>query len=186
MNSRLGAAKPHCIVGILMAGYVTLALYLAVFLRHDFLRSDVLGYWQDSLAWRTPFHPFQVPAYPLMIASLRGLTFDVLPSIALMMSINIVAFVTSLLLIYRIVQRCGANEGSAALGTFLFGLFPFVGLTYAVVPLADVPAMSFFLGGLYLLQRSHSIPAALPFGLSLVTHKDMWSFVEFVVMSDFF
>lgn len=160
------------------------ALYLGVLLRYDFLRSDVLGYWQDSLAWRTPFHPFHVPLYPLVIALVRGITFDVLPPVLLMMSINLGAFLASAFLIYRILQAGGASDELAAIGAFLFGLWPFVGLTYTVNPQADMPAMLFLLVGLYLLQGSRKLPAALLLGLSLVTHKATWIFVGLLTVSE--
>ena len=161
------------------------ALFLGACLKYDFLRSDVLGYWQDSLAWQTPFHPFHVPAYPLMIALLRGITLGALPPVGLMMSINLVAFLASAFFIYRIIQAGGASDELATIGTFLFGLFPFVGLTYTVDPLADMPAMFFLLAGITLLQRSHRMPAALLLGLSLVTHKAMWIFIGLLIIFDF-
>jgi len=185
MNPKLNLTKPHWTIAILMVGYAMVALFLGVFLQYDFLRSDVLGYWKDSLAWQTPFHPFHVPAYPLMIALLRGITFGALHPIGLMMSINLGAFLASAFFIYRIIQAGGASDELATIGTFIFGLYPFVGLTYTVSPLADMPAMFFLLAGIYLLQRSHRMPAALLLGLSLVTHKAMWIFVGLLIISDF-
>jgi hypothetical protein len=185
MKSKVALTKPQYLISLLLIGYVLVYLFLAEVLQYNFLRSDVLGYWQDSLAWQSPFHPFHVPAYPLMIALLRGITFGLLSPIGLMVSINLVAFLASAFFVYRIIQAGGASDELAAIGTFLFGLYPFVGLTYTVDPLADMPAMFFLLTGLYLLQRSHRIPAALLFGLALVTHKAMWIFIGLLIFSDF-
>lgn len=185
MNSKINLTKLHWTIAILMVGYAMVALFLGVFLKYDFLRSDVFSYWQDSLAWQTPFNPFHVPAYPLMIAILRGITFGALPPVGLMMSINLGAFLASAFFIYRIIQESGASDELATIGTFLFGLYPFVGLTYTVNPIADIPAMFFLLAGIYLLQHSHRMPAALLLGLSLVTHKAMWIFIGLLIISDF-
>lgn len=185
MNSKVNLTKPHWISAILMIGYAMVALFFDTFLQYDFLRSDVLDYWQDSLAWQTPFHPFHVPAYPFMTALLRGMTFGTLPPVSLMMSINLGTFLASAFFIYRIIQGGGASDELAAIGTLVFGLYPFVGLTYSVNPLADIPAMFFLLAGIYLLQQSHRMFAALPLGLSLITHKVMWIFVGLLMISEF-
>lgn len=185
MNSKINLTKPHWINAILIVGYAMVALFFDTFLRYNFLSSDVLDYWRDSLAWQTPFHPFHVPVYPFMTALLRGMTFGTLPPIGVMMSINFATFLVSAFFIYRIIQASGASDELAAIGALVFGLYPFVGLTYSVNPLADMPAMFFLLAGIYLLQQSHRMPAALLLGLSLVTHKAMWIFVGLLMISEF-
>jgi hypothetical protein len=169
---------------VLAGGYFLLAQFLGKTLQFEFLQSDVLGYWQDSLAWRTPYHPFHVPAYPLMIAMLRGVTFGVPSAVSIMMTINLVAFLASAFLVYRILMVSGVDEKLAALGMLLFGLWPFVGLTYTVNPLADLPSMFFFLAGLYLLLTSRKLTAALLLGLAMVTHKAMWIFVGLLLVAE--
>lgn len=187
MNFRLIFTKPYLApILIILIGYGLVALYLGVFLHYDFLRSDVLSYWQDSLAWKTPFHPFHVPGYPLTIAFLRGITFGIPSAIGLMMSINLFTFLASAFLIYRIINISGAGNELAMLGILLFGLWPFVGLTYTVDPLADMPAMFLFLTGLYFFLTSRKLPAALFFGFSLVTHKAMWLFVGLLIITEIF
>lgn len=170
---------------LLLIGYTTIAFYLGGFLQYDFLRSDVLGYWQDSLAWQMPFHPFHVPGYPLIIAMTRGVTLGVFNPVILMMGINLLAFLASAFVVYKIIQTGGAGDEIATIGVLSFGLWPFAGLTSTVVPLADIPALFFFLTGLYLLLRSHRLSAALLLSLSLVTHKAMWIFVGLLIIVDF-
>lgn len=184
MNPQSKSVKPLLPTMLLLLGYAMIAFYLGRLLQYEFLGSDVLAYWQDSLAWQTPFNPFHVPAYPLMIAGARGITFGVVDPIVLMMGINLVAFVASSSLVFRIIQAGVTSDRFAAIGALLFGLWPFVGLTYAVYPTADMPAMFFFLAGLRLFQRSHESSAALLLGLSLVTHKAMWIFVGLLIISD--
>ncbi|MEQ1638186.1 MAG: hypothetical protein ABL903_16015 [Methylococcales bacterium] len=67
----------------------------------------------------------------------------------------------------------------------MFGLWPFVGLTYAVNPQADLPAISLFLAGLYRLQDSRKLSAACFFGLAIITHKALWPFIGLLVAADF-
>ena len=186
MSSKLNYTKPYYPIMLLMIGYWLIAIYFIIFLQYDFLKSDVLSYWQDSLKWQTPFNLYHVPLYPLIIAILNGITFGVFHPIFLMMSINLAAFLSSTLFIYKIIQRGGASVKIAALSSLFFGLWPFIGLTYTVNPLADIPAMFFLLAGLLLLQRSCRLTAAMFLGLSLVTHKAMWVFVGLLVLSEIF
>jgi hypothetical protein len=176
--------EPVIALVFLTVSYFALAIFLARVLQFKFLQSDALGYWQDSLAWRTPFHPFHVPGYPLLIAMLRGITFGVLPGVGLMMIINLASFLVSALLVYQILKRSSVDKKLAVLGMLLFGLWPFVGLVYAVYPMADLPSLFFFLAGLYLLLTSRRLPAALLLGLAMVTHKAMWIFVVLLLAAE--
>ena len=186
MNKKLHFSKPYWPILLLIGGYISIAIFLGGVLHFNYLQSDVLGYWQDSLNWKAPFHPFHVPAYPLAIALLRGITFGIPSALTLMMSINIFAFLFSALLIHKIIVIDTNNEELAVLAVVLFGFWPLVGLPYAVDPLADLPAMFLFLVGLYLLLRSHRLWAALFFGFSLITHKAMWIFVGILILVDWF
>jgi len=167
---------------MLIVGYILVALFLVYFLNHNLLQSDVLGYWQDSLNWRTPFHSFHVPGYPLLIALLNGMTFNALHPLWLMELINLAAFTISLYLLNLVIRLLTNNETYAALGMLLFGLWPFVGLTYTVLPLADMPVLCLFLAGFYYLLRSKMLPAGIFFGLALITHKAIWIFVLLVIV----
>jgi hypothetical protein len=186
MRIKFNLTTPFWSIVVLMVGYGMLAFFLGRCLEFNFFRSDVLSYWLDSLAWQTPFHPFHVPAYPLIIAFARGITFGKLNPIALMMFVNLVAFLASATMVYQIIKNCGAGDELAVIGSIVFGLWPFVGLTYTVFPIADIPAIFFFLSGLTLYQRSQKLPATILLGLSLVTHKAMWVFVGLLIVCDFF
>lgn len=170
---------------ILTAGYILVAVFLIVFLEHNFLQSDVLGYWQDSLHWRNPFHSFHVPGYPLLIAFLFTITFQLLSPVTVMWVINFIAFTVSVYLVYRLIFAITDNAELALGAALLFGLWPFVGLTYTVVPLADLPSICLFLLGLWYLQRSKMVLAGIFFGLSTITHKAIWLFVFLILLLDF-
>lgn len=162
--------------------YIALAVFFALGLNYNFMRSDVLSYWQASFAWRTPFneHP---PLYSLTIALLRTLTFNLLPPTILMMGINLAAFLISLYLVVQIAKAANLTPSTAAAMAVAFGLWPFVGLTYTVVPLADLPAIALTLAGLLMLQKDKPIHSGIFFGLALVTHKGVWPIVAFVFIA---
>lgn len=168
---------------LLSIGYVVVAVYFRFVLEYEFLRADVLWYWQDSLNWRAPFNRFHVPGYPLIIALFKGASLDRLPPVVLMMGINLAALLVSAIAVYKSIQCAGISERYATLGACLFGLWPFVGLVYTVNPISDLPAMAFFLTGLWALLRSSNRVAALLLGLSLIVHKGMWPFVAFLSLA---
>jgi len=173
-------------IALLVVGYALVAVFLGLILKHDFLRSDVLEYWQSSSQWWAPFHPFHVPGYPLAIALLRGVFFKGVPPTLVMMTISFTAFLASAFLVHHMIRRSGVPDRYAVMGTYLFGLWPFVGLVNAVWPAADLPAMALLLLGLYGLLGSRRVLGGLAFGLALVTHKAMWPFVGLIVLADIF
>lgn len=162
---------------LLVSLYGLVAVFLGVTMEFEFLQSDVLGYWKKSNDWQILIHPFHLPFYPIIIAFLRVITFGFLPPLALLMLINFTAYVVGVLLVYKILEISGVSEINALIGAGLFGLWPFTGLVNAVYPLADVPAITLFLAGLYFLMRSRFMWSALFLGLSMITHKIMWVFV---------
>lgn len=168
----------------LLFSFIAVAAYMAVILQFNFLQSDVLEYWKDSLDWQTPFNAFHVPGYPLAIAMARGITFSLVPPVLLMLGINLLAFLASALLVYQVIRTAGGNADLATFGMLLFGLWPFTGVIDAVFPVADFPAIALLLAGVYSLMRSRSFVAALFLGLSLVTHKAMWPFVGLIVIAE--
>jgi len=188
MQSEADNNKNHLLelVASLAFGYILLAIFLTLVLKYDFMQSDVLGYWQDSLSWRTPFHPYHVPGYPLVIAFFRGITFNALPPVVIMWAINFISFLLSIFLVYKIINTTTEDATIAILASLLFGLWPLVGLTYTVDPLADIPVILLFLLGFYFLQNQKMIPAGIFFGLALVTHKAIWIFVFLIIIFDFF
>lgn len=183
MTKTRNFSTPLWSVVVVVLSYALVALYLGVILHFSFLRSDPLDYWNDSLKWTRPYNSFHVPGYPWMIAAARCLTGGQASPVILMTGVNVLALVGSAVLIYQILLHDGVSNHLAALGGLLFGLWPAVGLTYSVYPLADVPAMSLLLGGLWCLQRSRVLPAAVFLGLAMLTHKAMWLFALCLVIA---
>ncbi len=166
----------------IIALLIALGIYLTVFLKFDALVSDVAGYWIDSLDWKHPYDLYHVPAFSLLIALLRGLTFNLLPPLFMMRLITFSAVLTSLISIFTLIKRSTKNERWAIAGTLLFILWPFVGLTYAVYPVADLVAIAFFLVGILLLSKNNLLSGALFLGLTLISHKALWPVVGLVVL----
>lgn len=163
-------------------GYMILFLFQKFAMNYEFMRSDVLSYWQDSNHWQTPFNTFHVPGYPLFIALIRGLTFNIFTPLMYMISINIISLLLCVFFIYKIILSLDKNPTHATIGALLFTFWPLVGLTYTISPLADIPSMCFFLAGLYLLVSSKKLPAGLVLGLAMIIHKAIWPFVAFIVL----
>jgi hypothetical protein len=170
---------------ILALGYILIALFLGVLLHFDFWNGDVISYWMSSVNWQVPFQQFHVPLFPLEIALFRGLTLDAFRPLFLLMGINFLSLMACTWLIYCIIQARSNNE-FATLGALLFGFWPFVGLTYTVDPLADLPALFFVMLGLYLLLRSRPLLSAPAFGLAIITHKAMWPAVGLISLAFLF
>lgn len=143
-------------------------------MRFDVLRSDALGYWQDSLNLAAPFHPYHVPGYPFVVALLRGLTLNLLPPQVVMQVAALMSFAAAVWLVYRILLLSSASPRAALPGGLLFMLWPMVGVTYVLYPVADALALALFLGGVYLHLKGLPGLAALPWAGALFTHKAMW------------
>ena len=174
--------RPNKIILIISLLYISLALFFVFVLDHNFMVSDVSSYWQASIQWRTPFreHP---PFYAFTIAFFRLISLNLIPPVLLMMIINLISLIGCVYCLIQISKNAGLNLKLSALIVFLFTLWPFVGLTYTVVPLADIPAIALTLGGILLLQVKKPYLAAVLFGLAIVTHKGVWPIIGLIAIS---
>lgn len=161
---------------VLTVGYLAIALWMWGVLDPPLRANDVIRYWRDSLTWQRPFDPYHVPAYPLAIAGWRTITHNFFHPLLLMMSINFIGYLVSSLLLCKIFRRLSIPRDQALLGIIIYGLWPFVGLTYTVVPMADTPALCLFLAGLLAALSRRPRTAAALWALAMVTHKAMWLF----------
>jgi len=156
--------------------------WLAVALQLHFMRSDVAGYWKDSLAWRTPFNPDHVPGYPLLIALLRFLTAEQLEPISLFWSMTVCAHIAGALAVYSIVIS-RANQQIGFLSSILFILWPLVGTTYVVFPISDSIALALIAWGVALLLTERFHASAILLGVTTVIHKGTWIFVILLLLA---
>ncbi len=156
--------------------------WFAVVLQLNFLRSDVAGYWKDSLAWQTPFNPDHVPGYPLLIALLRFLTMEQLEPISLFWFMAFCAHIAGALAVYSIVTL-RSNQQIGFLSAILFVLWPLAGTTYVVFPISDSIALALIAWGVALLLAERSHAAAILLGLATVIHKGTWIFVILLLLA---
>jgi Gpi18-like mannosyltransferase len=174
MKSKTGLFK---LISIILLSYVANYIYFVYFLKFNFFHSDALSYWQDSLSWQQPFHPYHVPGYPLLIALLHGLLGELFQPVHLMQLIVLCSFLLSIFFVYKIVIGLTKNQFQAELGCLVFGLFPFVGITYVLDPRSDSVVMMLFLGGIWFLLRKNYYTTSVFWGFAIITHKAIWPFV---------
>lgn len=171
-NDVIKIRKPELIVvSLAILLFLTLSLFLSKILKFDALVSDVAWYWEDSLNWRQPYNLFHVPAYPLIIALLRAVSLNLLSPILIMRSTTLTASIVAVYSTYKINQNSGLDYRWSIAGSLLLILWPFVGLTYAVYPIADLVAIAFFLVGFLFLVKNKVIWSGAFFGVTLITHK---------------
>ncbi len=161
--------------GSAIAIFLLYLLYFVTILQFNMFRSDVLQYWKMSFQWNTPFNVWWAPGYSLLIALLRAITFNIIPPMALMIGISLTAFLISILSVYRI-----ANENKYHYPGFIslvFVFFPFVGLNFAVFPMADISSIALYLCAIYNLKKSRLIYFIVFSAIALLFHKIMWFFI---------
>ncbi len=164
---------------LILLCYVLLALRVW---QVRYVASDIYRYyWPYSVEWQRP-PLFHLPLYPLLIAGVRGVLPAGTAPLVILMGINLVAFLGCLGCVYDLLRTPDDGLMRPTVGMLLFAFWPLVGLTYVVNPLADTPALFFFLAGLVLLRRERLLGAALCLGLALITHKLMWLFVGALVV----
>ena len=170
------------VVAVAVGLCLALWAFLVPVLRFYCMCSDIVLYWTQSLAWRTPFDSDHVPGYPLIIALVRLLTANRLPALPLMWGLAAAANALGAVAVYAVVVRY-ADERIAFGSVVLYLLWPLVGTTYVVYPVADGTALALLTAaaGLLLSRRFHW--AALLLGVAAVIHKGTWVFAVLFVFA---
>ena len=158
-----------------IVAYVLCYVFLTVGLKFDMMRSDVMGYWNESFRLTTPYSTWWVPGYPYAIALIRTVTLGMLQPLLVMVLISLASYVVAALAVYRLAQVYNAK--SPMWWALVFSAFPFVGLTYSVYPVADSLAIALFLLTLLMYRRRHWFAFGLTLALAMLTQKAIWFFV---------
>jgi hypothetical protein len=171
--------NPHirsemALLGVAAVLYLLYLAYFTLGLHFNMFTTDVQTYWNDSLKWTTPFSTWWVPGYPLMIAAVRGITFNALGPIVIMAGISAVAYLVAVSAVYRLAVHNAFNHPFAA--GLAFAAFPFVGLTYAVFPIADITAIALLLLTVLSLVKRQWVWFVIFSGACMMVHKVMWFF----------
>ena len=138
------------------------------------LRSDVADYvnWSHNLAARS--YPSHMPGYPALIALTRLLTFNLIGDAALAQGICLLFWGAGVFLTSQILQSLAPE--TKEVGTLIYALAPFVGVSSAAYPLADIPAHAFFLGAVYSAVKTRWWAFALVTALGLMIHQAFYPF----------
>lgn len=163
--------------------YLLYFFYMRYLLKFDMMRSDVLGYWKESLEWKTPFSAWWVPGYQLLIAALRGLTLNLLPPLAVMMIISGLSYMVGIIAVFDFASHI--NFRYPVHITLLFAFFPFTGLSSTVNPIADSLAFALLFLCLLSYQKQQWRLFTLFAALCLITQKVLWIFVPPVMLLAF-
>jgi hypothetical protein len=174
------ARRELLLVGCAAAMYVLYLAYLSLGLEFRFLRSDVMGYWNESFELAAPYSIWWVPGYPIMIAAVRVLMFDLLPPLTAMFMVSALFYLLAVDVAYRLCLDLDIKPAMEV--SLLFAAYPFVGLTYSVYPIADSMATALLVlcGREFVRRRwlAFTIYAAL----MMVTHKATWFFAVPLIM----
>lgn len=157
--------------------YLAFLSYLWWGLGLELLQSDARGYWIESLKWRRPFSPWWVPGYPLTLALVSGLTGHQLAPVMVMLVTSAAFYLAGIAAARALGRSLGLGERSANLAALLVAVWPFVGLAYAVYPIADSMATALVLSMLLALVRRRWVLFAAAAAACLLTHKATWYFV---------
>lgn len=160
---------------VLIAGAVCFAA-VSVFFRVrglDIAQSDVASYIAQSR--HVLANHAHLPTYAAALFLARAATLGRVPDVALLQLLSFASWCGSVVVVGRLLDRL-APPPIARLGLLLYGLFPFVGITYVAWPISDALAhLALAAGALALTERSRAgVPLAL--AAMLVVHKALWPF----------
>jgi hypothetical protein len=155
--------------------YGAFLAYMSVGLEFSMFRSDVALYWRDSLTLSTPYSTWWVPLYPALIALVRTITLGMLPPVATMSLISAASYVIAVVTVHALAVQLRFPHPARVAG--LFAVWPVVGLTYSVWPIADVTATALFLLCLLAFEQRRWGAFTVFAAAALMTHKSMWFFV---------
>jgi hypothetical protein len=150
-------------------------VWLFTALAFDPMRGDVQAYWDRSIALWPPFDPWWPPGYPLILAAARTATFNALAPAALMLTVATVAYLAAVVAVVRICSFVGVRE--PLLPALVFAVYPFVGLSEAAYPRADMVATALLAGCVLAFERRQFRTLAGCAALALIVHKALWFFV---------
>jgi len=163
--------------------YFAYLCFILFYLHFDMMRSDVLIYWKNSLSLqKTLFSTWWVPGYSLLIALIRSVTFNLLPPIAIMIFISFTAYILATWFIFKESIELGWDSCEAKKIALFFATYPFVGLTYAVYPIADSLAIALFIISFIFIHKTQWKYASLLSGITMLVHKITWFFIPILLL----
>lgn len=163
--------------------YLLFLLYLTTGLDAEMMRGDVLSYWKRSWELSTPFDPWWPPGYPFLIASVRTVTLNTLPAIAVMWFISGISYLVATGTVYKTAGEL--RLGHAFQAALVFAAYPFVGLTESVYPIADITAIALFSLCVLSFERRRWVAFAIYAAMAMTVHKATWFLVPPLMFTAF-
>jgi hypothetical protein len=174
-NKLIDVQEEVWLVFISMMTYLAFFAYMKFGLKHDFLIGDAGAYWRYSFNLSAPFSTWWVPGYPFAIALLRTLSFNQLSPVAVLMALSATFYAIQVVGVYSLLREL--NVTSSTKVGFFYAIFPIVGLTYTVHPIADSMATGLLvLTMLYFVKEKWSV-CAVYLSMTMLTHKATWFFL---------
>jgi hypothetical protein len=164
---------------VLIAGATLFACVCVLFRAKGLVlaQSDVASYVAQSR--NVLANDAHLPAYAALVLAARTLTRGVVPDVALMQLVSLGAWCASIVVVARVLEGL-APPRVARFGLAVYGLFPFVGVTYVAWPIADALAhLALALGVLALVRRS-AVGIPLAVAAMLIVHKALWPFAALI------
>jgi len=152
--------------------YLLFLLYLTLGLHTEMMRGDVLNYWKRSWELSTPYDAWWPPGYPFLIAVTRTLTLNKLPPLAVMGLISGLSYLIATGTIYQTAHDLRLRPAFQI--ALVFAVYPFVGLTDSIYPLADITAIALFSVCVLAVERRRWATFTLCAALALLVHKATW------------
>ena len=136
------------------------------------IQSDAIDYLaQSGHWWRRDTH---LPLFAFLVWAARVLTFHRVDPALVMQAVTLAAWSVSVYFTVRTLALVVPESGWW--GAALYGLFPFAGLTYAVLPISDSLALATLAAAFYYLVRGRWWPLTVALAAAVVTHKGLWPF----------
>jgi len=164
-----------CLVFVSMTVYALFFTYMKFGLNHNFMVADAGAYWEYSFRLSTPFSTWWVPGYPFAIALLRTLSLNQLPPLAVMMPLSATFYAIQVVAVYWLLRELKISSSRRV--AFLFAVFPLVGLTYSVHPIADSMATALLLLTMFYFVKQKWTVCAIFLSMTMLTHKATWFFL---------
>ena len=153
--------------------YALYFAYLTMGLGLDMVVSDVLRYWEKSLEPSVALYDtWWPPGYPLLLALARGLTWNLLPPLAVLSLVAGISYLIAVWTVHAMADERGWPHPSRI--ALLFAVYPFVGLGASVYPYADSAAIAFLLLALRCFERREWGWFSAHAAMALMVHKATW------------
>ncbi|MBI04405.1 MAG: hypothetical protein CMI96_01145 [Pelagibacteraceae bacterium] len=141
--------------------------------------SDGITHWNHSQTFY-PFDVFHVPVFVFSIGLLRIFLETFISPLGIIQIVLFFYFFISIIYIYKSVNILCIDRKISTSLVFLFFLWPFIGVTSAIIPGSDYVAIALFSIGVFYMLSNELHIGAIFFGFTILAHKAMWPITFFI------